>query len=278
MINADVHVDGVIAKQTDWPIVHNAMKPNRSTPFFGVDDEQKFIENKNKLSKDWIYNEKIINYSFNGHGLRMDKELAQVDSDYLAAFGCSHSMGLGVCLEDSWPYIMSQQLGIDYINSAVVGASVKLTAINFFNMLSTVKTLPKIVAIAWPHAIRHTWYSQGAFLFYLPRHNLNREQYKIATEVYENMLASDLTTTEAVFYRHMVKTTCNRLDIKYCETSFDPYCDFAKTTDMNVVTGDGSAINSFHARDIQITPQTTMRSHPGIGQHLKAVEILTAQL
>jgi len=278
MINADVHVDGVIAKQTDWPIVHNAMKPYRSTLFFGVDDEHRLAENKTRLPKDWIYNEKTINYSFNGHGLRMNKEIDQVDTNYMVAFGCSHSMGLGVCLEDTWPYIMSQNLGIDYINSSVVGGSVKLTAINFFNMLSTVKTLPKIVAIAWPNGLRHTWYSQGAFLFYLPRHNLDRKKHKIATEAYKSMLLSDLTGTESVFYRNMVKTTCDRLAIKYCEASFDPYCNFAKTAGLRLVTGDGSVINSFHGRDIQITPENTMRSHPGIGQHLKAVEILTDQL
>jgi hypothetical protein len=274
MNNPDMNVNGIAVEQNAWPIVHTAMKPNRSSLFFGVDSEQNLIENKNRLPEDWVYNQKTINYLFNSHGLRMNKELAEVDDEYMVALGCSHSLGIGVCLEDSWPYLMSQQLGIDYINSSVVGASVKLTAINFFNMLNTVKILPKVLAVAWPHAVRYTWYSQGNFLFYLPRHSVKHP----SVQIYEQMLATDLTTTEAVFYRNMVKTTCNRLDIKYCETGFESYCDFAKTLKIQTVSGDKSLINEFYARDIRITPDNSMVSHPGIGQHRNAAEILISQL
>jgi len=278
MNNPDMNVNGIAVQQNYWPIVHSAMRPNRSSLFFGVDSEQSLAENKNRLPEDWIYNQKIINYSFNSHGLRMNKELAEINEEYIVALGCSHSLGIGVCLEDSWPYLMAQQLGIDYINSSVVGASVKLTAINFFNMLDTVKILPKVLAVAWPHAVRYTWYSQGNFLFYLPRHSLGQSNHKDIDQTYEQMLATDLTITESVFYRNMVKTTCNRLGIKYCETGFESYCDFATTLEISTVSGDKSLINEFHARDIRITPDNSMVSHPGVGRHRRAVEILVSQL
>jgi hypothetical protein len=92
------------------------------------------------------------------------------------------------------------------------------------------------------------------------------------------MLATDLTITESVFYRNMVKTTCNRLGIKYCETGFESYCDFATTLEISTVSGDKSLINEFHARDIRITPDNSMVSHPGVGRHRRAVEILVSQL
>jgi hypothetical protein len=287
-------VDGMFAAQTAWPIVHSSMKPGSSTLFYGTDNADDFKINQTRLPSEWMYNTTDISYNFNSAGLRMDKEISDVNSNYLIAFGCSHTLGVGVALKDSWPYLMAQELNMDYINSAVSGSSIKLNVINFFNMLSTVKELPKIVAIAWPSSVRYTWYSKEQFLFYLPRYATDKVEFKLQTQAYNDMLMTDLLTTESIFYRNMLKTTCNRLGIKFCETSFDPVCEFVST--LNITLADNSPLlklidscyysnsidveylNNYFARDVRDLDNNCIFGHVGIKQHLNAKNILMEQL
>jgi hypothetical protein len=287
-------VDGIFATQTEWPIVHSSMKLGLSK-FYGTDNLDDFEINKSRLPSGWMYNTTDISYNFNSNGLRMDKEILDVDSNYLIAFGCSHTLGVGVALKDSWPYLMAQELNMDYINSAVSGSSIKLNVINFFNMLNTVKELPKIVAIAWPSSVRYTWYSKEQFLFYLPRRGTDKPEFKLQTQAYNDMLMTDLLTTESIFYRNMLKTTCNRLGIKVCETSFDLHCKFASS--LTIPVADNSPLlkltdlcyhnnnninveylNNYFARDVRDLENNYIFGHVGIMQHLTAKNILMEQI
>lgn len=281
--------DGMFAEQTAWPIIHSSMEPNSSLSFYGTDNKDDYEINKLRLPKDWIYNSTPITYNFNSSGLRMEKEIAQIKSNYLIAFGCSHTIGVGVPLENTWPHLMSKELNLDYVNSAVSGSSIKLNALNFFNMLNTVDELPTVVAIAWPSSVRYTWYSQGQFLFYLPRFATDQNKFKLQTRSYNDILMTDVLTSEAIFYRNMVKTTCNKLGIKYCETSFDFRCEFVKTLDIQLAkTADEGAsslenisldfINDNFARDIRDTSDGGVFGHVGIGLHKTAQKILVDQL
>lgn len=279
MIPVSTHtmMDVLISENYDsWPIVHSSMKPNSNDNWCGTDNEKDFLINLKQLPQDWIYRTKSISYKFNNNGLRMDKELDQVDKSYMIAFGCSHTVGIGVALEDSWPYLLSKELNLDYINSAVSGSSIKLNCINFFNMLSTVETLPKIVAFAWPSSIRHVTYSEGQFLFYLPRYTSNDAKFKYHIRAYENMLLTDILTYDAIFYRNMVKTTCNRLGIKYCEISFDSRCEFSNLLKIDVA----ELLTDFNrlARDIRKKSDGSYFAHAGIGVHALAKNLLLKQL
>ena len=284
----DMAVDGMFAKQTDWPIVHSSMKPNSSVLFYGTDNNNDYEINKARLPLDWIYNSLPVTYNFNSNGLRMEKNIEQVDSNYFIAFGCSHTVGVGVALENTWPYLLSKELNIDYINSAVSGSSIKLNAINFFNMLDQVGTLPKIVAFAWPSSVRYTWYSQGQFLFYLPRYTTDKKEFKLQTQAYNDMLMTDVLTSEAVFYRNMIKTTCKKLGIMYCETSFDYRCEFVKNLGIQLANTDSGPhvlnnmdlgfINNQFARDIRDMSGGNLFGHVGIGLHKNAQKILINQL
>ena len=281
-------VDGMFADQTGWPLIHSSMKPNTSTSYYGTDTENDFAVNKKRLPLEWIYNSKSITYNFNSDGLRMDKETNEVDSDYMVAFGCSHTLGVGIALEDTWPYLMSKKLQLDYINLGVSGSSIKLNAINFFNMISKIEHLPKVVAFAWPSSVRYTWYSKGQFLFYLPRYTSEKTEFKHITQAYNNLLMTDVLTSDAVFYRNMIKTTCNRLGIKYCEIGLDPRCEFASAINLPVATSlidshiidnvNLDTLHSFFARDVRDKTDNVIFAHIGIGTHLDAVKLLIDQL
>lgn len=277
-INMDV--TGMTFDQSHWPIVHTSMIPNLVTKFYGTDTKEDYINNLNRLGNQWIYANKEITYKFNSNGLRMDKELTQVDDQYIAAFGCSHTVGVGVQLEDSWPYLLSKELGLDYINSGVSGASVKLTAINFFNMINTIKQLPSIVAIAWPSDVRYCFYVEDQFVFYLPRFISSDKTLKDYAAIYNNMLITDVLTTEAIFYRNMVKSCCKRLGIKYAEVCFDNRDQMSATLNIPIVYVHETLkdVNLHHARDVRGTSNGAFISHPGSELHRLAVQELIKQL
>lgn len=272
-INMDTQVD---AKYDAWPIVHSSMIPDTVEEFYGTDTREDFLINIKRLPQEWVYHAKQIEYNFNNHGLRMNKELDQVTENYLVAFGCSHSVGVGVALEDTWPYLLAKDLQLDYINSAASGSSIKLNCINFFNMIAKVGVLPKLVAFAWPSSVRHVTYSEGQFLFYLPRFTTDNKKYKYHVQAYEKMLMTDILTYDSIIYRNMVKNTCERLGIQYCEITFDERCEFAKN--LNIDTAFLPKTFNTMARDVRDKSDGSYFAHAGIDTHWLARDLLLKQL
>lgn len=270
---------GSCAKQDKFPIVHSSMKPNLETQFYGTDNEADFHSNCKRLPQEWIYRNKEVTYKFNSAGLRMNKELDSINTDYVIGFGCSHTVGVGVNLEDTWIHLLAQELGLDYINAGVSGGSVKLCAINFFNMLATVKQLPTAVAFAWPSSVRYCFYDNDEFVFYLPRFITDDKTFQYHTKIYNNMLMTNTLTTEALFYRQMVKATCLRLDIAYAEFTFDATDALIEHGITPVYTDPSSKdLNLDHARDVRDKTNNTYFSHPGIRTHATAKDVIIEQL
>jgi len=76
---------------------------NITLDFVGGDSKQQF--NKNVLTQpiDWYYHDKKLTYSFNNQGHR-SKNFKDIDQDnYILFTGCSHTMGIGLELEKTYP-------------------------------------------------------------------------------------------------------------------------------------------------------------------------------
>jgi hypothetical protein len=228
------------------------MQPNLQLEFYGTDI-------KERIDPTWQGN--CISYKFNSSGLRMNKELKDVDKNYIVAFGCSHTVGVGLPLEDTWIHLASVELNIDYINSAVVGSSVKLNAVNFFNMLNTVDVLPKAVIFAWPSSIRYCFFHNQQFVFYLPNYIPTDTQYSKFSESYRSLLMTDFNVTESAMYRNMIKTTCSRLGITYIDFGFDQNDEFTITENIDIIKLEQPE----YARD---------GSHFGISYHRLAADLV----
>jgi hypothetical protein len=66
----------------------------------------------------WI--DKTICYRFNSHGFRTDEFITKRN---FITLGCSLTQGTGLCEEQTWPAMVSEQLGIAVWNLGVAGAS-----------------------------------------------------------------------------------------------------------------------------------------------------------
>ena len=130
-------------------------------PFTGGDSEVQFIENKDTQSKDWYYLNNPISYSYNEYGHR-SKNMNEIDLDnYIVYTGCSHTVGVGLELEKTYPYLVSKKLGADYYNLAMAATGIDVLEYNLLTWFAKVKQKPKCVIIQWPDHTRFASYQEG---------------------------------------------------------------------------------------------------------------------
>jgi hypothetical protein len=127
--------------------------------FAGEDSEEQFEKNKKSQPPDWYYINKPIEYAYNSYGHR-SKDLQDIDLDnYVLFTGCSHTSGVGIELEKTYPYLVSQQLNCDYYNLAMPATGIDVLEYNLLTWFAKVKKKPKIVFIQWPDCSRYITYN-----------------------------------------------------------------------------------------------------------------------
>lgn len=128
--------------------------PSVTVNFTGGDRKESYLNNLASQPDNWYYRNKEIVYQYNSFGHRCN-EIEQIDLDnYLLFAGCSHTEGVGLELEKTFPYLVSNQLGMDYYNLAVGGTGIDVITHNLIMWLHNVKKLPKALIIQWPSSER----------------------------------------------------------------------------------------------------------------------------
>jgi hypothetical protein len=131
---------------------------NTSMNFIGGDSEEQLIENSKKQSPDWYYNTAELVYSFNNQGHRC-KNIEDIDQDnYILFTGCSHTMGVGLELEKTYPHLLSTELGMDYYNLAMPGTGMDTVEYNLLTWFFKMNKKPKMIVIQWPDHSRFLEY------------------------------------------------------------------------------------------------------------------------
>jgi hypothetical protein len=146
-------------------------EPNTTIMFSGGEHEQQYQHNLKKQPNNWYYRDIGISYEYNSLGHR-SKNIEEIDLDnYILFSGCSYVEGTGLELEKTFPYVVSNELGLDYYNLGLAGSGIDIMAYNLLIWLNTVGKLPKAVVIMWTFEERFTTLSRpnGAGLrFNLP--------------------------------------------------------------------------------------------------------------
>lgn len=125
----------------------------------GGDSEEQVLENIAKSTSDWYFKDKIITYSYNVYGHR-SKNINEIDLDnYILFSGCSHTFGVGLELETTYPYLLSKKLGCDYYNLAVSASGPDVVQHNILNWYYSIQKKPKLVIIQWPDHSRFLSYN-----------------------------------------------------------------------------------------------------------------------
>ena len=126
---------------------------NSKLQWLPSDTEELFIKNKKERlqelkSNSWLNTK--IEYSFNSYGFRSEEFSTSPSILYL---GCSFTVGIGLRVEHSWPYLVSTAMNLKCFNLGL-GASSNDTA---FRMAEYwIKQLkPKIVLLLSPFFLRY---------------------------------------------------------------------------------------------------------------------------
>ena len=133
---------------------------NTTLKFIGGDSEQQFIQAVAKMPKDWYYNSTEILYEYNNLGHRCKKFEDLDQNNYILFIGCSHTMGVGLELEKTYPYLLSEKLKMDYYNLAVPATGNDVLEYNLLTWLFKMNKKPKLIVVQWPDQSRFIEYDE----------------------------------------------------------------------------------------------------------------------
>jgi hypothetical protein len=132
---------------------------NVTLPFIGGDSEEQFINNSKKMPEDWHYHTTPVTYDYNNYGHRC-KNFEDIDQDnYILVTGCSHTMGVGLELEKTYPYLLSEKLGMDYYNLSVPATGIDVLEYNLLTWYFKIPKKPKLLVVQWPDHSRFIEYN-----------------------------------------------------------------------------------------------------------------------
>jgi len=117
--------------------------------WFCTDSEENFLQTQNN-----IFTPESFGYNFNQFGYRIGNRDWDLNSSEkrIVTLGCSHTVGVGVPWEKTWPTLFAEEIGFDLFNLSVAGASSDTVFRTLHQSIDIIK--PDIVAIYWPEPIR----------------------------------------------------------------------------------------------------------------------------
>jgi hypothetical protein len=256
-----------------WPILHPSIPKSSTLKFWGTDSKELFEKNLKDAPKDWMYRNIDITYNFNSHGLRQKKEIHEInENNYILSLGGCINLGVGINEEDRYADIVSNKLKMDLITWGSPLGSLKYQTINFMNFIRENRIMPKIL-IAYHAPYNNTIFrSQEEFLLYTEDILCaDPEKFPHHLAAYKELLKSDYGIQEGYLWRHIMKTICEKLKIKFIDISFfsdDLFVVDSKTLSVDI-TKKMYDINYTWARDFksEAVNGTPYASHAGIGLH-----------
>ena len=147
--------------------------------FSGSDTLEVFNNNLKTQSENWYYRNTTITYERNSNGHRC-KEINDIDLDnYILFAGCSHTEGIGLELEKTYPYIVSNQLGMDYYNMSLGATGTDTLFYNLVQWKVNVRQKPKLLVIQWPNRARYLKMLANDFVHPLATRHVDRNEREL---------------------------------------------------------------------------------------------------
>jgi hypothetical protein len=261
--------------------------------FLHTDSEELFKKNKKILGPNWHYYNNPIFYNMNQLGYRMNKEMHEVDYDnYIAFFGCSYTVGIGLPLEYTFPYLISERANCDYVNGAVGGCSPDFMFTNFLHFFERVPKKPKCFVFVWPEITRTFYWYNNTPVFMLANASPNTEEVNYWSKAYKAFIMEDSHLIQRISYiRSAIKIICESNKIPYYETTFyvkperEPYLEKFKipTVDLwhpilDAREIDAKTIHYNWARDLISLKKGHVDAHQGIFSHQSLTDTFFSKL
>ena len=147
---------------------------------------------------------------YNSFGHRC-KEITELDFDnYVLFAGCSHTMGIGVTLKQSYPYRVAKKLKCDYYNLGVGGGGIDAVEHNLLAWFTLYDKPPKYIFCEWPDHAR--------FMSQLPGYEnmMPAGNWETKTSKFLVLADTPLKIKEQLTYKLLHQLSpCPIIDIRY---------------------------------------------------------------
>jgi hypothetical protein len=141
---------------------------NKTLNWYPSDTEELYLHNRKKLGKSWQYYNKDINYLFNDLGYRGPDPQDIIDNNFFITMGCSHTLGMGVPLNETYSHLLAENLNLKYLNFSTGGGSQNLLWTNTCLLVKNLKFVPRFVVCQWPELERYNSFGKDVHLIANP--------------------------------------------------------------------------------------------------------------
>jgi len=168
--------------------IEDTSNANKIHNWHSQDNESNWIKNAKRFGPTWRYFSDPIEYKFNSLGYRSPEP---AEGEYFAAFGCSHTLGVGIHLQDTYCDLLSKDLNLNYLNFGLGGGAQNLLWTNNILVAKNAKRLPNFVILQWPETERINIFSKDRINLFLPNHPGDDYTSKYEKNLYLNLLGSE---------------------------------------------------------------------------------------
>jgi hypothetical protein len=194
--------------------------------WYPMDSKERYDENiKNNLDKlqqfNWI--DSTFTYKFNSHGFRCEEFTEESGVMFL---GCSHTCGIGLPIENTWAYLVSQQLNLKMINLGIGGSGAD-TAFRLANHYIP-QLKPKILIHLQSYQARMCLVTEDIVHEFLPStYPKEFENFYFQWMSYEeNLVLNELKHNLAI------EMICNKNNIKYISINLHEFQHLDSARDL----------------------------------------------
>jgi hypothetical protein len=216
-----------------------SFKPNKTYYWLATDTKErfkKFLQEENQKKQNLqYYLENPIEYKLNNFGFRTPDDFNSNDEGNLF-IGCSHTIGIGLHLENVWSYKLNQIIGGKFWNLGIAGTGVQT---HFRLLLGFCKELKiKNIFHYAPRYPRYEFIVNGLQKHFLMNEYINTNEWEkqFGSICRESLINDDQIDMTYNSYIYAIKGLANELGINYYVTDYEP-----KYTETD---------NSLKARDI----------------------------
>ena len=179
--------------------------------------ENNLKNNRGQLEKyNWI--DRQFTYKFNSHGFRSEEFN---NDNSIMFFGCSNTVGIGLPVEDTWAYMVAQNLNLKCFNLGIgaTGPDVSFRLANHY--IPQIK--PNIVVYAEPHPSRFALVGVDDIYQFsthgIVSHNIISMKYN-ETKKFDNFYEQWILNEEniklnSVKHRLAIQALCQQYNIKF---------------------------------------------------------------
>jgi hypothetical protein len=128
--------------------------------YFDSTDNEEDYNSRCQTIPNWYWKDKEIVYKFNNWGHR-SKYIDELNTNnFMLAFGCSYTAGIGIREHDIWASKVAKKLKMDLYNAALGASGCDVQAYNTMHWISNKFPKPKLVVVQWPSHERKTFVEQ----------------------------------------------------------------------------------------------------------------------